>query len=98
MTIEKKLNGTELTMCLAGRMDTNTAPKVEEELKNSLPGVEKLIMDFADLEYLSSAGLRVLLGAQKIMNKQGQMIVRNVNDTINEVFAVTGFGDILTIE
>ena len=98
MTIEKSLNGTELTIILTGRMDTLTAPKLEEELKAGLPGVESLVLDFAGLEYLSSAGLRVLLAAQKIMNKQGSMAVRHVNETIAEIFDVTGFCDILTIE
>ena len=98
MTIEKMINGTELNIRLAGRMDTTTAPKLEAELKKSIGGVELLILDFTDLEYLSSAGLRVLLSAQKVMNKQGQMIVRNVNETINEIFEVTGFADVLTIE
>ena len=98
MTIEKNLNGTELTITIAGRLDTTTAPQLEAEFKQSINGVEKLVLDFASLEYLSSAGLRVLLGAQKTMNKQGEMIVKNVNETINEVFEVTGFIDILTIE
>ena len=98
MTIEKNLNGTELTIAIIGRLDTNTAPQLEAEFKQSVEGVETLILDFANLEYLSSAGLRVLLAAQKTMNKQGEMIVRNVNETINEIFEVTGFIDILTIE
>ena len=98
MTIEKKLNGTELTIAIAGRLDTTTAPELEAEFKQSSAGIEKLILDFTALEYLSSAGLRVLLAAQKVMNKQGEMIIRNVNDTINEIFEVTGFIDILTIE
>ena len=98
MTIEKNLNGTELTITIAGRLDTTTAPQLEAEFKQSINGVEKLVLDFAALEYLSSAGLRVLLGAQKTMNKQGEMIIKNVNDTINEIFEVTGFIDILTIE
>ena len=98
MTIEKNLNGTELTITIVGRLDTTTAPQLEAELKQSVNGVETLIMDFADLEYLSSAGLRVILAAQKVMNKQGEMIIRNVNETINEIFEVTGFIDILTIE
>ena len=98
MTIEKNLNGTELTVTLTGRLDTTTAPQLEAEFKQSLDGVEKLVLDFAALEYLSSAGLRVLLAAQKVMNKQGEMVIRNVNDTINEIFEVTGFVDILTIE
>jgi anti-sigma B factor antagonist len=98
MTIEKKLNGAELTITLTGRMDTTTAPQLEAELKDSLSGVEHLVLDFAALDYLSSAGLRVLLAAQKQMNKQGDMVVRNVNETIAEIFDVTGFADILTIE
>ena len=98
MTIEKNLNGTELTVTIVGRLDTTTAPDLEASLKESFEGVTKLILDFAELEYLSSAGLRVILAAQKVMNKQGEMIIKNVNDTINEIFEVTGFIDILTIE
>ena len=98
MTIEKNLNGAELTVTIIGRLDTITAPQLEAEFKQSITGVEKLVLDFAELEYLSSAGLRVLLAAQKVMNKQGEMIIKNVNDTINEIFEVTGFIDILTIE
>jgi anti-sigma B factor antagonist len=98
MTIEKNLNGTELNVTISGRLDTTTAPELETSLKESFEGVEKLVLDFSSLEYLSSAGLRVLLGAQKTMNKQGEMIIKNVNDTINEIFEVTGFIDILTIE
>ena len=98
MTIEKNLNGTELTVAIAGRLDTTTAPQLEAEFKQSITGVEKFVLDFSALEYLSSAGLRVILAAQKVMNKQGEMIIKNVNDTINEIFEVTGFIDILTIE
>ena len=98
MTIDKNLNGTELNVRLGGRLDTTTAPQLEAEFKQSIAGVTKLVLDFAALEYLSSAGLRVLLAAQKVMNKQGEMIIRNVNETINEIFEVTGFIDILTIE
>ena len=98
MTIEKSLNGTELTVTIVGRLDTTTAPQLEAEFKQSISGVEKLVLDFAELEYLSSAGLRVLLAAQKVMNKQGEMVIKNVNETINEIFEVTGFIDILTIE
>ena len=98
MTIEKNLNGTELTVAIVGRLDTTTAPQLEAEFKQSINRVEKLVLDFAALEYLSSAGLRVILAAQKVMNKQGEMIIKNVNDTINEIFEVTGFIDILTIE
>jgi len=98
MTIEKNLNGTELSVAIAGRLDTTTAPELDASLKESLDGVTRLVLDFTALDYLSSAGLRVLLGAQKTMNKQGEMIIRNVNETISEIFEVTGFVDILTIE
>ena len=98
MTIEKNLNGAELTVTITGRLDTTTAPQLEAEFKQSINGIEKLVLDFANLEYLSSAGLRVLLAAQKAMNKQGEMVIRNVNQTVNEIFEVTGFIDILTIE
>ena len=98
MTINKNLTGTTLTVALEGRLDTNTAPSLEAELKQSLANVTELIMDFAKLDYISSAGLRVLLSAQKIMTKQGGMKVIHVNEMIMEVFEVTGFIDILTIE
>ena len=98
MTIDKSQNGAELIITLSGRLDTTPAPQLESELKASLDGVESLILDFAELAYLSSAGLRVLLAAQKIMNRQGSMVVRHVNETIAEVFEITGFCDILTIE
>ena len=94
-----KTEGPEgLRISLEGRLDTTTAPQLEAELKNSLDGVTNLELDFQKLEYLSSAGLRVILGAQKTMNKQGKMVIRNVNETIMEVFEITGFVDILTIE
>lgn len=98
MEIKKVKNGAELNLAVEGRLDTTTAPQLEAELKQNISGVETLVLDFANLEYLSSAGLRVLLAAQKVMNKQGEMIIRNVNETINEIFEVTGFIDILTIE
>ena len=98
MTITKNQNGTHLDLALEGRLDTTTAPQLEAELKQSVSGVTELTLDFAKLEYLSSAGLRVLLSAQKVMNKQGSMVIRNVNETINEIFEVTGFADILTVE
>ena len=98
MTIEKNLSGSALTLTLSGRLDTTTAPQLEAELKGNLDGVEHLVLDFAALDYLSSAGLRVLLAAQKLMNKQGEMVVRNVNETIAEIFDLTGFCDILTVE
>lgn len=98
MTINKQLEGSALTLALEGRLDTTTAPQLEAELKASLDGVTALTLDLAELAYLSSAGLRVILAAQKQMNKQGSMVVRHVNETIMEVFEVTGFTDILTIE
>ena len=98
MTIQKNLQGTTLRVTLEGRLDTTTAPQLEAELKASLDGITELDLDFEKLEYLSSAGLRVLLAAQKTMNKQGSMVIHHVNETIHEVFEVTGFIDILTIE
>ena len=98
MTIEKKLGNESATLIVSGRLDTQTAPELENELDSVLSGLKELTFDFANLEYVSSAGLRVLLQAQKIMNKQGEMVVRNVNETISEIFEVTGFSDVLTIE
>ena len=98
MTISKERNENALALALEGRLDTMTAPELEKELKDSLDGVSELTLDFAGLDYISSAGLRVLLAAQKVMNKQGSMKVTNVNETIMEIFEVTGFSDILTIE
>lgn len=98
MEIKKAKNENELNLAVVGRLDTTTAPQLEAELKQSISGVEKLVLDFEALEYLSSAGLRVLLAAQKVMNKQGEMVIRNVNETIAEIFEITGFADILTIE
>lgn len=98
MNIIKSLDGMTLNVALEGRLDTTTAPQLEAELKQSIADNTELILDFAKLEYISSAGLRVLLAAQKVMNKQGKMVIRNVNDVILEVFEVTGFVDILTVE
>ncbi len=98
MNINKKAEGSTLYISLEGRLDTTTAPQLEAEINQSIGGVTLLEMDFEKLEYLSSAGLRVLLSAQKTMNKQGKMVIRHVNETIMEVFEVTGFIDILTIE
>lgn len=99
MNIERKENGNEVTLVLSGRLDTTTAPQLELQLQEGLEGRDKLIMDFADLEYLSSAGLRVLLGAHKAMLKQnGGMVIRNVNEVIHDVFEITGFLEILNIE
>ena len=98
LNITKNIHETELTVALTGRLDTVTAPELEKELKASLDGVSALTIDMAALEYISSAGLRVLLSAQKIMNKQGEMKVVHGNETIMEIFEVTGFSDILSIE
>lgn len=98
MNINKVVDGATLQISLEGRLDTTTAPQLEAEFKQSLDGITSLELDFDKLEYLSSAGLRVILAAQKTMNKQGKMVIRHVNETIMEVFEVTGFIDILTIE
>ena len=98
LNINKTIENGKALFTLAGRLDTTTAPELEKELKESLDGVSELALDFAGLEYISSAGLRVLLSAQKTMNCRGSMKVRNVNETIMEAFEVTGFSDILTIE
>jgi anti-sigma B factor antagonist len=98
LNINKNLEDKTLNVALEGRLDTTTAPQLEAELKSVLPEVTALVMDFEKLEYISSAGLRVLLSAQKIMNKQGEMKLIHVNDVINEIFEVTGFSDILNIE
>ena len=97
MTIEQTKNGNALNLALEGRLDTMTAPQLEAALKEALPGVEALTFDFGKLEYISSAGLRVLLSAQKTMNKQGTMKVIHANEMIMEIFEVTGFADILNI-
>lgn len=97
LNIENKANGSELTIALTGRLDTTTAPELETVIKQSLDGVTELAIDVEALEYISSAGLRVLLAAQKIMNKQGEMKVTHVGEEIMEIFEVTGFTDILTI-
>ena len=98
LNIEKKQDGKDLTVALTGRLDTVTAPELESELASSLDDVENLVIDMTDLEYISSAGLRVLLTAQKTMNQKGSMKLINVNETVMEIFDVTGFVDILTIE
>ena len=98
MTIQQIKNEKTLTVALEGRLDTMTAPELEATLKTALEGVEELTFDFEKLDYISSAGLRVLLAAQKTMNRQGSMKVKNANEIILEIFEVTGFSDILTIE
>ncbi len=98
MKIDKQENGNELVISLAGRLDTITAPELEEQLASGLEDKEKLTFDMEKLEYISSAGLRVLLSAQKKMSKKGGMIVKNVSEEVMEIFEVTGFADILVIE
>ena len=98
MNITKNLEGSKLTVALEGRLDTTTSPALETELRTSVDGVTELVFDLANLEYISSAGLRVLLSAQKVMNKQGEMKITNVKPEIMEIFDVTGFVDILNIE
>lgn len=98
MNILKTQDGTALTVAIEGRLDTVTAPQLEGELRNAVNGISELIFDLGALDYVSSAGLRVLLSAQKVMNKQGRMIVRNAKPEIMEIFEVTGFTDILNIE
>ena len=98
LNINKTQNEKNLVIALEGRLDTMTAPDLESQLQASIAGVEHLSFDLAKLEYISSAGLRVLLSAQKTMNKQGDMVVKNATDEVKEIFEVTGFTDILTIE
>lgn len=98
LNIEKNREGSALVVSLQGRLDTTTAPLLERELKESLGEITDLTINMEGLEYISSAGLRVLLLTEKVMNKQGAMKITNVNETIMEIFEVTGFSDILTIE
>ena len=98
LNINTTANGDMLTVALEGRLDTTTAPELDETLKNSITGVKELVFYFEKLEYVSSAGLRVLLSAQKTMNKQGSMKLIKVRDEVKEIFDVTGFSDILTVE
>ena len=98
LNIDKSIENGKACFSLEGRLDTVTAPELEKELNTALEGVNELVFDFEKLEYISSAGLRVLLAAQKIMNRQGAMKIVHVNETIGEIFEVTGFSDILTIE
>ena len=98
LNIRKESDGEKETIYLQGKLDTITAPEFETAVKEGIENVKDLTFDLAELEYITSAGLRVLLSAQKIMNEQGKMIVKNVNDEINEVFEVTGFSDFLDIE
>lgn len=97
LNIVKNTESTKLTIALEGRLDTTTAPQLEQEINASIEGVTELLLDFGKLEYISSAGLRVLLSAQKKMNAQGSMRILNVNETVYEIFEVTGFSEILSI-
>ena len=98
LNITKNANGSNLTIGLEGRLDTTTAPELEGEIKELLPEVTDLVFDLEKLEYISSAGLRVLLSTQKVMNTKGTMVVKNAREELKEIFEVTGFADILTIE
>ena len=98
MKIIKEANNQELIIKPSGEINSVTAPELEEVIKNDLNGVKVLIFDFSELEYLSSAGLRVLLVAQKLMNKKGPMSVRNVNSNVMEILDITGFSNVLDIE
>ena len=98
LNIKKDFNGEELVIGLEGRLDTGTAPKLDSELRTELKGVSSLVFDMDGLEYISSAGLRVLLTEQKIMNKQGTLVIRNASEEVMEIFDVTGFSSVLTIE
>ena len=98
MTINKEKNNGILTLAIEGRLDTVTAPELEKVVNEETAGVRELILDMKGLEYISSAGLRVLLAAQKKMNKQGVMKLTDVCDAVMEVFEMTGFADILTSE
>lgn len=98
MTVDKIRDGSTLTVKLSGRLDTVTSKEFESSLKPEIDSTDLLILDFEDLDYISSAGLRVILAFQKLMNQKGKMVVKNVNETVNEIFDVTGFCDILTIE
>ena len=98
MTIDKKKEGNRLVLTVSGRLDTMTAPELENVIKDNMDGVEELILDFKDLEYISSAGLRVVLGARKAMGNKGSFAVRNLCSDVREIFDITGFSDIITIE
>ena len=98
LNIEKEKDQKSLKIAVEGRLDTTTAPDLERAIKEDIDDVDSLLIDLEKLEYISSAGLRVLLAAQKIMNRQGSMIIRNVKPDIVEIFDVTGFVDILNIE
>lgn len=98
MKINKVKENEKLTISLDGRLDTITAPQLDSEIQGAFEGIKMLVFDFSKLAYISSAGLRILLTAQKTMNKQGSMVIKNAGPEIKEIFNITGFCDILTIE
>ena len=98
MTINKNAEGSKLTLALEGRLDSTTAPELQAVIKESVDGIEELTIDMTDLEYVSSAGLRVLISAHKAMRSKGGMTVTNVNEIVMEVFEITGFAEILNIQ
>lgn len=98
MNINKKVDGTKMVITLDGRLDTSTAPELEAELKSSLEGITSLVLDFKDLQYISSAGLRTVLMAKKAIGSSGNLVLTNVNKSIMEVLEITGFQDILNIQ
>ena len=98
MKIKQTLNNNELTIALEGELNSATAPELDEVISNSLKGIQTLIFEFKDLSYISSAGLRILLTSKKVMDKQGKMIVRNANESVMEIFEITGFANILDFE
>ena len=98
LNLTKQAENASVTIALEGRLDTTTAPQLEAALKEALPGTAELTLDFSKLEYISSAGLRVLLSAQKTMNRQGEMKLVHVSEVIMEIFEVTGFVDILNVQ
>lgn len=98
MIVEKKLEGNHLILLISGRVDTVTSPELEKIIQESSAGIAHLTLDFAKLEYISSAGLRVVLMAQKLMSHQGDMNLINVNPDIKDIFDMTGFSEILNIE
>ena len=98
MELEKKYEGTKLTIAVKGKLDSESAPRLTAELASSLGGITELVLDMSELTYISSAGLRTLLTAQKQMNRQGRMVLRGVRDSIRDVFRITGFLELLTVE
>ena len=98
MKISKTLNNGELTIAVIGELNTTTYQELEDVVKNSLNGIKKLVFDFKELEYISSAGLRVLLVSKKLMDQQGKLVVKNANSSVKEIFDITGFTNVLDFE